>query len=216
MPTIITQTGDEQEVSQADFDRLYRQVEASERGTLLRSESEGGNRAGQMHVWDQVDGTETWLPLQTVQKGEYAGQVVGLLKVVSKCSACRYASIHKGQVMAHVRAIREESDVHQQATGNLSADGVMHCTGCRWESRSRPQDVWSHIKSKVAAGPTHINAQELVMRRFGLEPPAAWKDSGGDPVATEILSFPSAPDVNQAKRSRRKRKRSRGRKSVAV
>lgn len=193
-----------------ELSALQRQkVQAGQSATTVVKDAEGTPK---IRMWDKID--RAWTPPvdMTMATSDY------LRRGVLKCSACRFTSSYDGDVGKHIRKVLEEYGTHKNARLNSTSTDhprlgivtLQTCTGCNAVFQVRKGAGKQHLEEKQSASGYHVDAYEVQMTRFALEPtePVVVNPSsnGRGHKGAESASV----DWTLVKRSRgRKRKRNR-------
>ncbi len=212
MPVIFdTELQTERQVTDAEYQAMRNQVRSERRDRLIAAPDTQGPASFRM--WDCVE--QAWTqPLPAYQVYQ-----TSLRLVVFKCSACQYTTAFEGGVEAHAKQAVETAVAHQGAalhdapsTGSLTGQV---CSGCGVQFMLHKNRGRHHIEAALASGPLHKHVEEVLMKRFSLEP--------SEPVVlgrkvvlstngTQALAGPSkASQVERGVAPKRRRRRSRNR-----
>lgn len=195
-------TGREMAVS----DSAVRNAVESEQ-TIYKATREGPNK---IRVYDVIDRTWTGPVAPNLAYQNY------LRKVVFKCSACNFTTARKNQIEQHVRAVFTAHQTHTNATLSTKAEGgytLQECSGCGGRFSIGRMAGEKHLELIRTAPPAHVGAEELMVKRFALEPSEP-VILGRQPVQAGenfIVTEPEAVVTRSSRRRRRSRRRRTGR-----
>ena len=195
-------TGREMAVS----DSAVRNAVESEQ-TIYKATREGPTK---IRVYDVIDGTWTGPVAPNLAYQDY------LRKVVFKCSACNFTTARQNQVGQHVRSVFTAHQTHTNATLSTKSEGGytwQECSGCGGRFSIGRMAGEKHLELIRTAPPAHVGAEELMVKRFALEPSEP-VILGRQPVQAGenfIVTEPEAVVIRSSRRRRRSRRRRTGR-----
>lgn len=195
---------------------MAERVAAATRSGAGVSPSDATAPSRRVRLWDVV--AEAWTaPL--LEQDAYSHY---LRKVVTRCTACPYASIFPEDGPKHITAAKKFAAGHRDAkVVECSTDDrqMFRCDSCGFVARSE-RKAWKQAKDHLATI-DHSNATAVDVLLFRQEPPSA---QIGEPLVQPTPARTSNghvdggwPDVHMVVREPRKRirKRSRGRRSTS-
>jgi hypothetical protein len=153
--------------------------------------------AERIRLWDTID--QSWSASLPINQAHY-----NLRKEVLRCSACTEVALFKGHIGRHIVGVRDRYEAHKNADPVHASGGNESCGGCGSEFSPGRQRAKRHIDQIKQAGPAHVGATELTVRRFALEPsvPEPVRSNGTEPVDIQV-------ERSERKRSRHRNRRRR-------
>ena len=173
------------------------------------------SESGKVSLWDQID--ETWTsPFEKSIAMEHY-----LAKVLYRCSGCNETSLHEGDIERHLVQVESNYKNHADAEleRNLGDSGqiALMCTGCGAPLSMRKNQGQKHIdriKNDYQAHVKEGSINVLLMHRYTTSPSVSMPVQ----IVNTVVFADKEPEVNQesrsdvtsqARRKRRKRRRSR-------
>ena len=131
----------------------------------MREEIEGPAGA---RLWDNVDNCWTgYLPANAAS--------IYARKVVYRCTACTMSSMWAGQVSQHIEQVKSESGAHKKArlktVMNATGQAAQVCSGCGLAFPLRKGMGEKHVARAKEMIVSHVEAKEVLVRRFSFQPP---------------------------------------------
>ena len=161
---------------------------------------------GKLRVFDVIDRTWTGPIAPNFVHQHY------LRKVIFKCSACNFTTSRQNQIGQHVRSVFNAHRTHTQATLQVHAEGGstwQECSGCGGRFRIGRMAGEKHLESIRSAPSAHVDAEELTVKRFALEPsePVVMGRQSISVDESLVVMEPEAKVMRSSRRRQRSRRR---------